>query len=238
MLKTFVANLSKGQKTFIAVLLQTIVIILLITVLNVFLPERTHIKIDGYDSAENSIPGNAKEFIAKNTWNLVQSSVKDIIGSSIDDATIREGTYRETKNEDGSTSVEFILDIDSIKQTYVITTGWSKDKTTTYQVIVNCPSQNEMKYPETICHGMYNSTYSLDLYLPYVVNSPYEDAAPDILIEGNETDKTIRVMLTTCNTDINRQKADQYLQSIPTDLSSYQIIYDVSGADAICSGEL
>ena len=39
----------------------------------------------------------------------------------------------------------------------------------------------------------------------------------------------------TCNTEENRRKADEYLSSIPVDLTGYTINYNVSGLDARCS---
>ena len=236
MFKNLLNNLSKNQKIGIAAILQIVIIAILVSVLQFFLSPRQYASIeDNKTEEEASIPNNAKDFVADNIWTLVSSNLPGVDSNNIDDIVIREGTYQETENEDGSVSVNFIVDIDSLKQTYTISTGWSKDKSVVYEVVVDCPPQSKMKYPETICHGSYNSTYSLGLYLPYVVKSQYEDAAPDIHIEGDEANKTIDVIVSVCDSEKFKKMATDYLESTPIKLSEYTINYSENSTDVICN---
>jgi len=238
MFKNLFNNLSKNQKIGIAVIAQVIIIVALVSILQFCLAPRQYASIeDSKTEEEVNIPNNAKNYVADNIWLLISGSLPDVDSNNIDDIVIREGTYQETENEDGSVRVNFIVDIDSLKQTYTISTGWSKDKSAVYEVVVDCPPQSMMKYSETICHGSYNNTYSLDLYLPYTVDSTYEDAAPNVYIEGNEIDKTILVMVSACDAEKYKKMAMDYLKSTPIKLSEYEIIYEVNGTDVICSDE-
>ncbi|MBR4132602.1 MAG: hypothetical protein IKT99_06450, partial [Oscillospiraceae bacterium] len=47
---------------------------------------------------------NAEDFIAENIWTIIKTRVADVTRNDINDVVIREGTYKETLNEDGSVS--------------------------------------------------------------------------------------------------------------------------------------
>ncbi|MBR3157307.1 hypothetical protein IKF20_02685 [Candidatus Saccharibacteria bacterium] len=235
MFKTLLGNLTKNQKIVLVVIAQILVIAIIASVLQFALADKPHATID--DANDSEMPGDAEDFIEENIWQLIESNVPNVDRNNIKDVTIREGTYEESENEDGSISVNFIVDIDSLKQTYTVSTGWSKDKSVVYEVIVDCPPQELMKYPETVCQGTYNNTYSLDLYLPYVVDSSIEDAAPLVFMDGNESKRTIDVTVSACNPEQYKKLATDYLDSTPLDLSEYTINFEVSSTDAICEEE-
>ena len=125
-----------------------------------------------------------------------------------------------------------------MEQTFKVKTGWSKNKDVVYEVIVDCPSQDEMKYPNTICYGAYNDTYSLDLYLPYTVYPEgYEDdgiTAPNYMINGDESSKTLDILVSSCNEQGFKDAAWNYLNTLPIDFSDYKINYDVNSVDVRC----
>ena len=76
------------------------------------------------------------------------------------DVTIRSDTYVE---KDGVTS--FIIDIDSLKATYAVAV--QHNDSSIDEVLINCPTIDLMKYPETICHGMNGDSTNIELNLPY-----------------------------------------------------------------------
>lgn len=227
-------NLSKKQKIGILIVFEIIFLIFIIATINASNVEKTHVNIENPN--ESSIPNNAKEFISKTVWNAIYTKVgEQLKTSNITDAKIREGTYKETTNDEGGKSVTFILDIDSLKQTFVVKTGWSKNASVVYETILECPPQSEMKYKETICYGTYNSTYSLNLYLPYPTNSNSpEEYISGLYIEGDETKKTITIHIIPCREEELRKKALEYLNSTPIKLDEYKLEYDVNGTDADC----
>lgn len=229
-------NLSKNQKIGIFVVLQIfLIVVIAVSVNSVLNAEKPHIKITNDNEIQN-VPEDDVELFKKQLWEVVSENVEGADESVIDDATIREGTYKENKDEDGYHGAEFLIDIDSIKQTYAISITWSKTNEVADSVYIGCPPQNEMKYPETTCKSMYNDTYSLDLYLPYSESTPYDEEAKDIFIDGDEYSHIIYVQIVACGEQqtILKNKADEYLKSIPTDLSEYTIDYNITSLDANC----
>lgn len=238
MFKNLMQNLSKNQKIGIAIIMQVIIVIVIVVCVKWAISPQPHVEI--VNRNETSIPDDRWQGIKNEIWYLIQNNVSNVTRSDIDDAVIRDGTYEEiTENE--ITTATFLLDIDSIKQTYYITVSWSDTVTIYDYMTVNCPPQNEMKYPDTVCYGMYNDTYSLDLYLPYAVysNSSDDDAsvAPDYYISGDENAKTIDIMVSVCDAEKFKQEATDYLNSTPIKLSEYTISYEVNSIDVECSNE-
>ena len=244
--KTFWTNLTKAQKVGLIVVSQILSIILIATILNAAIQPKKHVNevLTEEDNIGLSIPGKDVEMFKNALWGVVSKNVDQINQNILNDVTIREGTYEETELE-SSKIASFIIDIDSIKQTYKVSISWVTDpKSGLYDdVMIDCPPQSQMKYPETICYGMYNSTYSLDLYLPYQIDSPYKDkyknASPDVYIEGDESTGIITVKLNPCNNiEDNKKKANEYIKSIPT-IKDYKTNYVVrSKIDVICEEDL
>ena len=246
-LRVAYTNLSKKQKICLLFFFQVIIIIIIVSILHVFLQPKNHIVVQDDDNWANSnIPQKNIDIFEKTLWDLISSHNNSANESIIDDVVIRDGSYSEIEQDD-SMSANFIIDIDSIKQTYVVSIGWPKNKNNddiTYNdVVIDCPPQNQMKYPETVCYGMYNNTYSLDLYLPWQIDSPYQDeyeyAGSEVQIDGDESAHTITVSLAPCNNmEENKQKANDYLQTIPN-INDYQVEYVLqNGVDIICAEDL
>lgn len=238
MFKNLMQNLSKNQKIGIAIIMQVIIVIVIVVCVKWAISPQPHVEI--VNRNETSIPDDRWQGIKNEIWYLIQNNVSNVTRSDIDDAVIRDGTYEEiTENE--ITTATFLLDIDSIKQTYYITVSWSDTVAIYDYMTVNCPPQNEMKYPDTVCYGMYNDTYSLDLYLPYAVYSNSSDddtsVAPDYYISGDENAKTIDIMVSVCDAEKFKQEATDYLNSTPIKLSEYTISYEVNSIDVECSNE-
>lgn len=239
MFKNLMKNLSRSQKIGLVVLGQVLVVVTLVLLVQGLTKEVNPVEVVGDDKVGAELPQDAQEFIAENIWEVVKSNVAEFNQNDIADAVIREGTYEEREMEDGSVRANFIVDIDSLKQSYTISTGWSEDKKVVYEVVVDCPPLAQMKYPETVCYGMYNNTYSINLYLPYIVNPEgydKEDAvlAPDIYIDADESEKIVEVMVSACDADKFKREAMEYLNSIPVDLSDYKIEYNINNINVEC----
>ena len=237
MLRTLINNLSRAQKIGILVILQIIIIIILALVVKSLTAEKSHVAIESNEAElSESIPDNAESFIEDSIWQVIKNKVVGADRNDVD-VVIREGTYVEDETEDGY-KVEFIVDIDSLKQSFVVRTGWSKNKDVVYEVIVDCPPQDKMKYPETVCNGTYNNTFSLDLYLPYIVYPEgYDDntvAAPNYMISGDENTKTLDIMISECDVEGFKKAAWDYLNSLPIDFSEYQVNYEINKVDVRC----
>ena len=126
MFNNLVSNLSKSQKVVIVVILQIVFIAIIGSVLQFCLMPHQHASIESSEiEKEVDMPADAKDFVSSSIWSLVSSYVSDLNSNDVDDIVIREGSFEAVENDDGSVSVNFIVDIDSLKQTYTVSTGWT-----------------------------------------------------------------------------------------------------------------
>ena len=244
MFRNLMENLSKGQKIGLLVVCQAVFVVVLVLIVQGLMNGREYVKIE--DTAGVNLPEKVREFVADNIWETIKGNVENVSRNDIDDVVVREETYSETVEDDEDlVRANFIVDIDSIKQTYAISAGWSRGGEVVYEVIVNCPPIDEMKYPETVCYGDYNNSFSLDLYLPYAVYKDGYDmdddaamddevVAPDIYITGDADEKYIDVMVSKCNAEEFIREADEYLDGLPIDLSGYAINYNINDVNVGC----
>ena len=176
-IKIFYGNLSKGGRIVLWVVLQLLVLIILVPIILSFFQGKERIEIENGDSISSVVPESLIKSFKETLWELISDNVPDADRSVIDDVVVRDDSYEELVDGNAK-SVTFIIDIDSIQQTFVVSIGWSEDLESgpDNNISINCPPINKMKYPGTVCYGMYNNTYSLDLYLPYAVYPEgYED---------------------------------------------------------------
>lgn len=240
MIRDLINNLSRNQKIVIAVIVQAIVIITLVLVFQNFTGQHQHVFIEQGSVVSEELPEDVNKFVSSNIWQVIQQYVPGANKDNIKDVVIREDSYEEGENEDESVWANFIVDIDSLKQTYRVSTAWSKNENIVYETTVSCPPQNLMKYPETVCYSPTNNTYSLNLYLPYIIypegadDEDSEPLAPSIMITEGNANKTIDVMISACDEDKFKKEAQEYLNSTPIKLDEYTINYEVNTIDTGC----
>lgn len=240
MLRTFWNNLSKIQKIGLIAVLQVIVILVLVLLVQSFTVEKSHVEIENEPVSETNdeMPKKVKDFVEENIWSMIRSNVAEATRNNVDDVVIREGTYVTTRNSDGSIAANFIVDIDSLKQSYTVSTGWSKDGKEMFETIIDCPPIEQMKYPETVCYGAYYNTYSLGLYLPHAVYPDVDDedgvVAPDYMITGDENSKTLDILVSMCDVDRFKKEAWDYLSTVPIDFSDYTVNYEINDINVEC----
>ncbi len=239
MFQTLRQNLTKNQKIGIIVIIQIIIIMLIVVWVNIAIQPKAHVEV--VNENETNIPDSNWRGLENELWNLIQNNVSDVTQSDVDDVVIRDGTYEETTNND-ITTARFLIDIDSLKQTYSVVISWSNSVELYDALSIDCPPIDQMKYPETVCYGMYNNTYSLDLYLPHAVypegyNPNADDAyplAPNYIIHGDEDTKTIDIEVSACDPDKFKGEALEYLSTTPINLSDYTVNYNINNTDTGC----
>lgn len=241
-LKSLIQNLSRIQKITILFILQAIIIIIIAAIINRTLSKpKDRIDVVDDEGILKDVPSEEIELYEQALWNVISETNSDVDRNIVKDATIRENSYSETKNETGGTQASFIIDIDTIKQSYQIVLGWGDDGLTI--PIIDCLPVSEAKYPDSVCYGTYRSSNDLSLYLPYEIESPYLDeypyTGPELYIDGDEATHQITVTLNPCSdAEVYRQKAAEYLKTIPN-IADYQINYEVTdGIDVVCVEDL
>ena len=150
-LKTIWHNLSKIQKIGLIVVIQALIIMLIVVILNLSLGHRDHIEIEDETGVLSSMPTAEKELYEDALWEVISDHIDNLDRSVVKEATIREESYtEEIDSENGVTSVSFLIDIDSIRQTYKVRAGWTKKEPFTVDPVIECVSVNESKYPELL----------------------------------------------------------------------------------------
>lgn len=245
-IKTFWTNLEKWQRITVVVVFQAIFILIITATLNFFISsDRNHIDVIDNSNQIANMPNAAKDVYEDALWEIIKTNVDDVDKNVIKDVQVRDGSYKEeTVNDDGVVQAGFIVDIDSIKQTYRVVISWDKNGSNVMEAIVDCPVVGESKYPESFCKGTYRGTDDLSLYLPYAVypggivdpNTTITSTAPNYRITGDEDSKVIDVLISYCDADKYKKEALNYLESIPIDLSKYKINYIVNSIDVVCDG--
>lgn len=237
MFKNLWVNLSRNQKIGIMIVLQVVFLGLIAGVVNQAMQPPENVEV--VNESETRVPEDRWNGIKNEIWHLVENNVSDLTKANIDDAVIRDGTYEESFENDITTAT-FLLDIDSLRQTYKVTVSWS-DKVELYDAVeINCPPKDQMKYPETVCYGMYNNTYSLDLYLPYAEypdnnnSEETEPVAPNYIIHGDEDARIIEITVSACDAERYKKEAMGYLSSTPIKISGYLINYEVNNVNVKC----
>ena len=98
-------------------------------------------------------------------------------GTTIDDVTVREDSvvsytkYDNDKNKIKTTT--FLVDIDSIKQTYRVKIIDTDVELTDLAVQITCPLVADMKYKDSVCEGLYgSSSKQAQNNLPYEATMP------------------------------------------------------------------
>ena len=149
--------------------------------------------------------------------------------ATIDDVAIREDTVKVSSSghahNDGSVVSSFLVDIDSVKQTYKITIVRSPEEMTDIPVQINCPHISQMKYPEVECIGYYgDSSKKVEHHLPYETKLTSNEK----VIVKSLANFTIQVYLYSCDQKSPKTKETEeliknWIKEIGDDASLYQL---------------
>ena len=184
MLNTFI-NLPLKQKLII---LSVPIFIIIVTAISLFMMNRDviseeEVKIQNSDQYLSNISIENRHTIQEVLYDFLTEKFNLDIKPS--DIYIREDSYSE-EIVDEFTISKFIIDIDSLKISYRISFASPYDKYTSENPIIDCPELSEMKYPDTPCVGMYNSTQSLQ----ETQNNPINEVLPIIIDEFDFNSRT------------------------------------------------
>lgn len=233
-----IKQLPTKTKFLTILMLQIFLIIVIVSVVNISLTRQDN-RVAIYNNAHNNIPIDKWEAIKQKLWYVIKVNIANVDENYLDDIAIRENSYLESEdNIDGAKVYEasFLVDIDSLKQTYRVTTRWSKSKDVIFSdppTSIECPPKFLMKYPETECRGMTTTTASPQLYLPYSKKNDDGITIYDIT-QDNTSSKTIKVLVWDCEYEKNKTAADEYLQSTGIELEKYNIVYEKNFFETYC----
>ena len=198
-----------------------------------FLTRPPRITIQNYNEV-SSAPRSAKAQLEEFLYRFLDAHHNNI--KDLNDVYIRTSSY--TKNEDqGLTSELFLIDIDSLKITYVVNYTWSTTVNVPDGTIINCPEISESKFPDTPCVGMYNNSeemalrakYPLITILPIEINeyvNNYSDYINYKITYNKSSDNSSVTILITDITGGNYDNAIKKITSLGYNPKDYTIEYN------------
>jgi hypothetical protein len=127
----------------------------------------------------------------------LQLHLANLLGDQDLDVVIRTDSISYATS-DQQTTANFLIDIDSLKQTYAITIYDTDIALESPSVEVKCPKISDSKYPDSECQTPSNTSHDLNLHLPYEtkLSSGEKVYVKDITIEPNG--KNIQIYLYSC----------------------------------------
>ncbi len=148
------SNMSKSMKITIAVIVVIILSIVGVSIATLVMNNSYPIVIKNLEQYTKSLPSEDKKAIQIATKNFLESQKFTIP----EDLYIRDNTYSESKENNELKSVSFIIDSDTLKQSYKISHVPVRFESTSVNPVIDCPELDKVKYEDSNCVGMYNST--------------------------------------------------------------------------------
>ena len=153
-------NLSTRQKTGFIILTLLAPIIIVVSIAMMHVGTGPIARIRNLDDYMTSATAEDKQLLQQRLYNFLNNSFNVDIGKL--DIYIRDNSFIETEL-DGTFMADFIIDIDELRISYQVSYVFPNEKATSENPIFDCPLLNNVKYPETDCVGMYNSSRRLKL---------------------------------------------------------------------------
>jgi len=195
------------------------------------------LRIKNYDSKIKNLPNTRKQSIESMLYSTVKSNNAD--PQNVSDANIREGSnYQDYISDKKLYSGSFIVDLPSIKQSYVVNYKYSSIDNSIdnsgYPVLVSCLSGDKIIYSEFKCTDLLAPQY-ID-YDPIVKSLPYDTLKYRIRASVDSENKvTLIVNMDLSNEDykigreksVNKYKAEisAWIVSLGLDPNKYTYDY-------------
>ncbi|MDO4746947.1 MAG: hypothetical protein Q4A70_01200 [Candidatus Saccharibacteria bacterium] len=231
MMGDFVNLIKYSSKTFKVVAGAVLSLFIVIVVVTIIVLNRPILKDDVMVDI-----GNFEDMTPtpKGYMHLVEKGIGEIInGASNDDelvfadAAIREGSYKESENENEK-KAEFIVDIDSLHYSFDVTLSWRKDSGDSEpedpDILIECPHYLDVIYKDKKCIAQ-SPQAQLARYLPYYDYVGDKKYAVDFRIFDGE--KYLRVEVSTCGDESLRESVidsiKKWLKTIYLDPNDYKM---------------
>lgn len=153
-------NLKNWQKGGIIVGIIAMIAIIVVAVV-LALGAEPNVKINF--GANVDIPGGEVKKVREKLVSVIRNNTSDFSDKIIYVGDARD--YDESANGN-STTASFIVDFDSISQSYAVTVTWPESDDDAPSVVISCPLLKS-KYPKTSCKTEYNDSSDITGYLPY-----------------------------------------------------------------------
>lgn len=252
-------NQLKLDKKTIAIAVSLILLFIVVPIVYWFIssqknPEGDSLKIKNLSSYTQGKPFNKDvlNYIEHNLFTTVNLNQKTPVkDKSVEDVLVREGSFSQDVDETtGIHTVKFIVDIESLKQSYDVSYQWSdRNKYSTdldeWGTLVRCLPVDKLIYGDFKCRDMFTDMAKTDDDPLLEKVLPYEGDFYTIRhYEGEEsTVISVQIMITPTGErtqkqfDIYKQEAKDWLVSQGVDLHDYIVIFRNLNNDVVPDAE-
>ena len=160
-MKEFWKNLKDWQRGGILVGVVAVIVIVVVAVIFMIGSEP---KVEIEFGEQNNIPGGELRKVRGKLVDVIRNNTENF-----DSTVVYRGVasnYKET-TEGKETTANFVVDFDSISESYKVSVTWPDSDDGSPNIVVSCALLNG-KYPETACTTESNSSSDIVGYLPYI----------------------------------------------------------------------
>ncbi len=203
------------------------------------------IGINNYDKYISNLPADRRDSLNSSLYNLVKYNSKSG-KSNINDATVRgdsvEYNYNKTTNIN---SGSFIVDIPSIKQSYLLSYRWSSDNSNVnlggYTATAACVPSKKLIYSNFDCKDSFANSPDITSSDPILSHLPYSTFNYTVTgkyNDNNKLDLNVNIILYSSDTrdgqrdnSISKYKSQviDWIKSINLNPDNYLINYIIHG---------
>ena len=157
----FFSNLSKREKIGFFALILIMTVLFIVSLVMVFSGNEPIAKIRNLDEYMVNASSEEKKVLQRKLYTFLDGIFSDIDISELG-IYIRDNTFIETQANEVYLT-DFIIDIDELEISYAVSYVFPTEAATSENPVFDCPALKDMKYPETECIGMYNSSTTVRL---------------------------------------------------------------------------
>lgn len=169
--KDFIRYASLRAKIIAVSIIASVCLILVISIgvlisrIKPAVPDYNPVEITNYEEATNA-PSIQRTMISQHLYDLILEA-EGTSNLDLTSAKIREGSYRETK-EDNVTRARYIIDIEPLHYSFEINTSWTGGRADSEDpdVSISCPHYIDVIYKDKKCIAE-TPEQQISRYLPY-----------------------------------------------------------------------
>ncbi len=155
------------------------------------------------------------------------------------DVSIRENTihtFTEINHSVNTTTSAFIVDIDSVKQTYQIKVLNATGDYVGIYTQINCPKTSEMKYPDTECIGRFgDSSKKVEHHLPYETKL---SSGEKVIVKSISDSNILQIYLYSCDQKSPKtEDAEILIKNWVKEIGDDNSLYQFNIRTGYCEGD-
>lgn len=217
----------KNQRLILITAFVTIITIILLAIPSV-LSSTKPFEITNFDQLEHHLTSSQTSELETFIHQSLIHTKALTSGQSGITALIRPSSFSQI-SKDNITNYQFLIDIDSLRATYVVSFALMRGEGFYESPVIDCPLPAMAKYPDNTCRSEKSSTLTVTLgqYLPFYYNLPSGELIT--VTRGINPDQTdyLSVRVSSCgNTEIlskAQESVVSWISSLGYSADNYQI---------------